>query len=163
MHLRGAAYGFCSILIGHAQRTGVSAYVGDGSQRWPAVNRLDAARLFCLAPENATPGTVLHAVGAEGDTMRSLAETIGAAMAVPVESVPPETFGVLGGLLTLDQPSSGAPPSPVRGGAPTPHPARGSGRRRLPGAGSLSGAVTCAGRAGRLDPGAAAPSSVAVS
>lgn len=108
VHLRGAAYGFCSVLIGHAQRTGVSAYVGDGSQRWPAVNRLDAARLFRLALENATPGTVLHAVGAEGDTMRSLAETIGAALAVPVESVPPETFGVLGGLFTLDQPSSSA-------------------------------------------------------
>ena len=108
VHLRGSAYGFCSVLIASAQRSGVSTYVGDGSQRWPAVNRLDAARLFRLALERATPGSVLHAVGDEGDTMRSLAEAIGGVLDVPVESVPAETFGVLGNIFALDQPSSSA-------------------------------------------------------
>ncbi len=106
VHLRGSAYGFCSVLIANAQRTGVSAYVANGSQRWPAVNRLDAARLFRLALENAAPGSVLHAVGDEGDTMLSLAEAIGGVLTVPVESVPSERFGVLGDIFGLDQPSS---------------------------------------------------------
>ena len=106
VHLRGSAYGFCSVLIANAQRTGVSAYVADGSQRWPAVNRLDAARLFRLALEKAAPGSVLHAVDDEGDTMLSLAEAIGGALAVPVESVTAEHFGVLGGIFSLDQPSA---------------------------------------------------------
>jgi len=108
VHLRGAAYGFCSMLIAAAQRSGVSAYVGDGSQRWPAVNRLDAARLFRIALEDAAPGTVLHAVADEGDTMRTLAETIGGALDLPVAPVPAEQFGVLGAIFAVDQPSSSA-------------------------------------------------------
>lgn len=106
VHLRGAAYGFCSMLIANAQSTGVSAYVGDGTQRWPAVNRLDAARLFRIALENAAPGTVLHAVRDEGDTMRSLADAIGSVLAVPVEPVPAGHFGPLGVIFSRDQPSS---------------------------------------------------------
>ncbi|WP_377273801.1 SDR family oxidoreductase [Peterkaempfera sp. SMS 1(5)a] len=106
VHQRGSQYGFCSVLIAAAQKTGVSAYVGDGTQRWPAVNRRDAAALFRIALEDAAPGTVLHAVADEGDTMRSLAETIGGVLAVPVESVPPERFGVIGRVFALDMPSS---------------------------------------------------------
>lgn len=108
VHLRGSAYGFCSMLIANAQRTGVSAYVADGSQRWPAVNRLDAARLFRLALEDAAPGSVLHAVADEGDTMLSLAQAIGCALDAPVESVPTESFGVLGAIFAIDQPSTSA-------------------------------------------------------
>ncbi|MET8809246.1 SDR family oxidoreductase [Streptomyces sp. NPDC004546] len=108
VHQRGSQYGFCSVLIAAAQKTGVSAYVGDGAQRWPAVNRLDAAALFRIALEDAAPGTVLHAVADEGDTMRTLAEAIGDVLAVPVESVPPERFGVIGRVFALDMPSSGA-------------------------------------------------------
>jgi len=108
VHLRGSAYGFCSMLIAAAQQSGVSAYVGDGSQRWPAVNRLDAARLFRIALEDGAPGTVLHAVADEGDTMRSLAEAIGGALGVPVATVPAERFGVLGAIFGVDQPSSSA-------------------------------------------------------
>lgn len=108
VHLRGAAYGFCSVLIAAAQHNGVSAYVGDGSQRWPAVNRLDAARLFRIALEQAAPGAVLHAVADEGDTMRSLAEAIGEALQVPVAPAPAEQFGVLGTIFAVDQPSSSA-------------------------------------------------------
>ncbi|MGW0084319.1 SDR family oxidoreductase [Streptomyces sp. NPDC003393] len=108
VHQRGSQYGFCSVLIAAAQKTGVSAYVGDGAQRWPAVNRLDAAPLFRIALEDAAPGTVLHAVADEDDTMRSLAEAIGGVLAVPVESMPPERFGVIGRVFALDMPSSGA-------------------------------------------------------
>ena len=108
VHQRGLQYGFCSVLIAAAQKTGVSAYVGDGTQRWPAVNRLDAAPLFRIALEDAAPGTVLHAVADGGDTMRSLAEAIGGVLAVPVESAPPERFGLIGRVFALDMPSSSA-------------------------------------------------------
>ncbi|MGW5202280.1 SDR family oxidoreductase [Streptomyces spiralis] len=108
VHQRGLQYGFCSVLIAAAQKTGVSAYVGDGTQRWPAVNRLDAAALFRIALEDAGPGTVLHAAADEGDTMRSLAEAIGGVLGMPVESAPPERFGLIGRLFALDMPSSSA-------------------------------------------------------
>jgi nucleoside-diphosphate-sugar epimerase len=108
VHDRGGPFGFASVLIGAARRTGVSGYVGDGSQRWPAVHRLDAARLFRLALEEATPGTVLHAVADEGDPMRALAETIGRQLNLPTETVPAEKFGFLGGVFAVDQPSSSA-------------------------------------------------------
>jgi hypothetical protein len=72
------------------------------------VHRLDAARLFRLVLERAEPGTVVHAVGDEGDPMRSIAEVIGRVPGLPVQSVPAETFGILGNLFTLDQPSSSA-------------------------------------------------------
>ncbi|MEW1773659.1 SDR family oxidoreductase [Streptomyces sp. NPDC086777] len=108
VHQRASQYGFCSVLIAAAQKTGVSAYVGDGTQRWPAVNRLDAAKLFRIALEDAAPGTVLHAVADEGDTMRSLAEAVGGVLAVPVESASPDSFGPIGRLFALDMPSSGA-------------------------------------------------------
>jgi hypothetical protein len=73
-----------------------------------AVNRHDIAPLFLLALENAAPGTVLHAVADEGDAMRSLAEAIGRVPAVPVEPAPPQHFGLLGHVFTLDMPSSSA-------------------------------------------------------
>jgi nucleoside-diphosphate-sugar epimerase len=78
------------------------------AQRWPAVNLLDAARLFRIALENAAPGTVLHAVADGGDTMRSLAGAIGGVLAVPVEWAPPESFGLIGRVFALDMPSSSA-------------------------------------------------------
>ncbi|HEY0117220.1 MAG TPA: SDR family oxidoreductase [Cellulomonas sp.] len=106
VHARGAGYGFASFLIATARRTGVSGFVGDGSQRWPAVHRLDAARLFRLALEQAEPGAVLHAVADEGDAMRVLAQVIADELGVPVEQVPAESFGFLGGIFALDQPST---------------------------------------------------------
>ncbi|WP_422935621.1 SDR family oxidoreductase [Sinomonas sp. P47F7] len=108
VHTGEGRYGFASFLIEAAQRTGVSGYVGDGSQRWPAVHRLDAARLFRLVLEGADPGTVAHAVADEGDTMLSLAEAIGQRLGLPVEAVPAESFGFLGTVFAVDQPSSSA-------------------------------------------------------
>ncbi|GHF70186.1 nucleoside-diphosphate-sugar epimerase [Amycolatopsis bartoniae] len=106
VHYRGHRYGFASSLIAAARRTGVSGYVGDGTQRWPAVHHLDAVRLFRLALEQAGPGTVVHAVANEGDPMRSLATVIGEQLGVPVESVPAEQFGPVGAVYAIDQPAS---------------------------------------------------------
>jgi nucleoside-diphosphate-sugar epimerase len=84
----------------------VSGYVGDGSQRWPAVHHLDAVRLFRLALEQAEPGTVVHVVADEGDPVRALAETIGHQLGLPAESVPAEHFGPAGAVYAIDQPAS---------------------------------------------------------
>jgi nucleoside-diphosphate-sugar epimerase len=108
VHAGDGRYGFASMLIAAAQRTGVAGYVGDGSQRWPAVHRLDAARLFRLVLEQAEAGTVTHAVADEGDTMRSLAEAIGRRLGLPVEERPAESFGFLGTVFAIDQPASSA-------------------------------------------------------
>ena len=109
------------MLVDTARRTGVSGYVGDGTQRWPAVHRLDAARLFRLVLEEAAPGTVAHAVADEGDTMRSIAEVIGRQLDLPIEAVAAENFGFLGQLFAVDQPSSSAVTREKFGWQPT-HP-----------------------------------------
>ncbi len=101
----GDGYGFAGVLIKAARATGVSGYVGNGEQRWPAVHRLDAARLFRLVIEQAAPGTIAHAVADEGDRMLELAEAIGRALHIPVSSVPLESFGFLGQAFARDQPS----------------------------------------------------------
>ena len=67
----------------------MSGYVGDGSARWPAVHRLDAARLVRLALEGAPAGSVVHAVGEEGVPTRQIAEAIGRGLGVPAVSVDP--------------------------------------------------------------------------
>jgi nucleoside-diphosphate-sugar epimerase len=108
VHDAGGRYGFAGILIQAARQRGVSAFVGDGTQRWPAVHRDDAASLFRLALEQAAPGSVLHAVGDEGDPMRVIAEVIGRRLGVPVEPTAAETFGPLGAMFAADQPSSSA-------------------------------------------------------
>ena len=101
-------HGFIARLIALARETGVSGYVGDGSNRWPAVHVLDAADLFCLALEKAGPGAVLHAVGDEGVATREIAEVIGRHVNVPVASVPPDQLGFLGMVMAHDQPASSA-------------------------------------------------------
>ncbi|OBA61947.1 3-beta hydroxysteroid dehydrogenase [Mycobacterium sp. 1100029.7] len=106
VHDAGGRYGFAGILIQLARQRGVSAYIGDGTHRWPAVHRDDAAALFRLAVEEAAPGSVLHAVGDEGDQMRAIAEVIGRRLSLPVESAPAESFGPLGAIFAADQPSS---------------------------------------------------------
>lgn len=82
-------YGFIPMLVDTARKTGVSAYVGDGGNRWPAVHRLDAAVLFRLALEQAPAGTVLHGV-AENVTLKSVAETIARRLGLPAVSLTPD-------------------------------------------------------------------------
>jgi nucleoside-diphosphate-sugar epimerase len=103
-------HGFVPRLIEVAREKGRSAYVGDGSNRWPAVHRLDAARAFRLAVESAPAGAVLQATDEEGVPARAIAETIGKHTDVPVTSVAPEQssehFGWIGPLFSVDAPAT---------------------------------------------------------
>ncbi len=105
-------HGFMPRLIDFAREKGVSAYVGDGANRWPAVHRLDAARVFKLALERAQPGTRLHAVAEEGVPMRAIAEAIGAGLGLPVRSLTQEEapghFDFLAAFIGVDNPASSA-------------------------------------------------------
>ncbi|GAB3448481.1 SDR family oxidoreductase [Streptomonospora sediminis] len=83
-------YGFIPMLIATARKTGVSAYVGDGGNRWPAVHRLDAAVLFRLAVEKAPAGSVLHGTAESAVTLKSIAETIARGMGLPAVSLSPD-------------------------------------------------------------------------
>ena len=100
--------GFVPMLIELARKTGRSGYIGDGENRWPAVHRLDAARLFVLALEKAPAGARLHAVGDEGIPTRDIAGVIGRKLGLPVESVSKEHFGWMGAFFALDTPASSA-------------------------------------------------------
>jgi len=105
-------HGFIPRLIQIARAKGVSGYPGDGSARWPAVHRLDAARLFRIALESAPAGARLHAVGDESIPVHDIATAIGRHLNLPVVSVPPseadEHFGFLGRILMFDCPSTSA-------------------------------------------------------
>jgi len=101
--------GFMAAIVGIARAKGVSAYIGDGANRWPAVHRLDAANLFRLAVEGAPAGVRLHGVAEEGVAVRDIAEVIGRHLAVPVRSVPDSGhFGFLAHFVTMDGPASSA-------------------------------------------------------
>jgi nucleoside-diphosphate-sugar epimerase len=103
---------FAAILVGIARDKGVSGYLGDGSNRWPAVHRLDAAHLFRLALENAPAGSTQHAIGDEGVPIRAVAEVIGRHLDVPVTAISAEDadghFGWLARLIGIDLPASSA-------------------------------------------------------
>lgn len=101
--------GFTPRLIDIARKSGVAAYIGDGANRWPAVHRLDAARLYRLALEKGAPGARYHAVGEEGVPTRQIAEAIGRHLNLPVEGLPAEKandhFGFLGMFFGIDAPA----------------------------------------------------------
>jgi len=103
-------HGFLATLVGIARQRGVAGYVGDGTNRWPAVHRTDAARLARLAVEAAPAGSVLHAVGDEGVPFREIAEAMGRHLDIPTTSVAPEDapdhFGHLGHFVARDIPAS---------------------------------------------------------
>jgi nucleoside-diphosphate-sugar epimerase len=105
-------HGFVPLLIGIARDKGVSAFVGDGANRWPAVHRLDAARLYRQAVEAATAGSWLHGVGDEGVPFADIAGVIGRHLDLPVVSVSRDEadahFGFLGAIVSADNPTSSA-------------------------------------------------------
>lgn len=115
-------YGFVPMLIKIARDTGVSAYIGDGANRWPAVHRLDAAELYRLAVEAAPAGAILHAVGDEGIPLCDLAAAIGRGVGVPVVSKTaeeaPSHFGWIARFVAGDTPASGARTRALLGWAP---------------------------------------------
>ena len=119
-------YGFIPMLVSAARTHGTSAYIGDGANRWPAVHRLDAARLFRLALEKAPAGSALHGVDESGVTLRTIAETIGERLGVPTVSLTPdeaaERFGPFMALaFATDAPASSAHTRELLGWTPT-HP-----------------------------------------
>ena len=83
-------YGFVPGLIRIAREKGRSAYIGEGSNHWSAVHRVDVAALYRLALEKAPAGSVLHGVAEQGVTTRDLANVIGRHLNVPVASISPE-------------------------------------------------------------------------
>lgn len=117
-------YGFIPMLVAAARKNGFSAYVGDGSARWPAVHTLDAARLYRLALEAAAAGSRVHAAAEEGVPFRAIAEAIGQGLNVPAKSIPAEKAGeLLGGFLgmvaQLDNLTSSARTRELLGWRPT--------------------------------------------
>jgi nucleoside-diphosphate-sugar epimerase len=101
-------HGFVPGLIEIARAQGVSAYPGDGSNRWAAVHRLDAAQLYRLALESAPAGSRLHAVGEEGIPFRDIAEVIARQLDLPLTSAQDSHFGWLSRFAVLDAAASSA-------------------------------------------------------
>ena len=103
-------HAFVPAMIETARRQGFSAYIGEGANRWPAVHRLDAAHLFRLALEKATPGSRLHGVAEEGIPVRDIAETIAQGLGIPLRSISADEaaahFGWLAAFAAIDLPIS---------------------------------------------------------
>jgi nucleoside-diphosphate-sugar epimerase len=101
--------GLVTMMFQIAREKGYSAYVGDGANRWPAVHRLDAARLFVLGLERAAAGTRLHAA-AEEVPLRAIAEAVGEAVGVPTRGITAEEagahFGWFGPFIGIDNSTS---------------------------------------------------------
>jgi len=114
--------GLITPAVGMFREKGACAYVGDGSNHWPAAHLLDVARLYRLAIERAEPNAKYHAVAEEGVAMRDIAETIGRRLKLPVRSVTPEEarsfFGWLATYAGLDMPASSAQTREILGWRP---------------------------------------------
>jgi nucleoside-diphosphate-sugar epimerase len=118
-----AKQGLVTYAVQVAREKRVSAYVGDGLNRWPAAHRLDVGRLYRLALEKADADARFHAVAEEGVPVRDIAETIGRGLNVPVVSIPPEEaaghFGGLAPFASWDIPASSAQTREKLGWKPT--------------------------------------------
>jgi nucleoside-diphosphate-sugar epimerase len=110
VHGEGDHHGFVPILINTARQKGVVAYIGDSQNRWNAVHRLDAVRLYRLALEKGEAGMRYHAVGDEAITLQAISEIIGQHLNLPVVSISPEAaaahFGWFAAMAALDCPAS---------------------------------------------------------
>ncbi len=111
--------GFVPILIDLARETGVSAYIGDGLNRWPAVHRLDAARLYRLALDHGVTERTYHAIAEEGIAFKDIAAVIGRRLGLPVEPRSPDHFGWFGGFAGANIPASSAHTRALLGWEPT--------------------------------------------
>jgi nucleoside-diphosphate-sugar epimerase len=118
--------GLVTYSIALAREKGLSAYIGDGFNRWPAVHRLDAAPVYRLALEKGVAGARYHAVAEEGVTAREIAEAIGRGLKIPVVSKSPEEaaahFGWLAMFAGMDMPASSALTQQRLGWHPTDKP-----------------------------------------
>lgn len=116
-------HGFISELVAVAARQGVVGYIGDGSTRWSAVHRSDAARLVRLALEQAPAGSRVHAVAEEGIPTRDLAAALGDHLGLPTASIAPEDaerhFGWIAAFYGLDLPATSARTRELLGWTPT--------------------------------------------
>ncbi|HEV7624393.1 MAG TPA: SDR family oxidoreductase [Amnibacterium sp.] len=116
-------HGFVAVLAAVARQKGVSAYPGDGTNRWPAVHRSDAARLVLLALEGAPAASRVHAVAEEGVPTRAIAEALGRALDLPVASVPAtealEHVGWIGRFFAMDLLATSAATRELFGWDPT--------------------------------------------
>ncbi|HEX4225172.1 MAG TPA: SDR family oxidoreductase [Pseudonocardiaceae bacterium] len=103
-------HGFVPTVIAGARERGLVPYVGDGTNRWPAVHRLDAARLYRLALESAPAGSTLHAIDEGGVEFREIAEVIGRHLNLPPTEVSAEQaieyLGFVGAFVAADLPSA---------------------------------------------------------
>ena len=116
-------HGFVPALINIARQRGVSAYIGDGMNHWPAVHRLDAAHLYRLALEKGSAGACYHGIADEGIPVRDIAEVIGRRLRLPVAAKSPEEaaghFGWIGHFFAIDSPASSAQTQKQLGWKPT--------------------------------------------
>lgn len=110
VHGKGETHGFVPMLAAVAREKGVSAYVGDGANLWPAVHRRDAARVYRLALERGARGEAYHAVAEEGVPYREIAEAIGRQLGLPAKSLTQEEgdvhFGPLATWVANNGPAS---------------------------------------------------------
>ena len=122
VHGKGETHGFVPMLAAVAREKGISAYVGDGANRWPAVHRLDAARVYRLALERGACGEAYHAVAEEGVPYREIAEAIGRQLGLPAKSLTPEEaeahFGPLATWVANNGPASNEWTKKVLGWSP---------------------------------------------
>jgi nucleoside-diphosphate-sugar epimerase len=116
-------HGFVPALINIARQKGVSAYIGDGANHWPAVHRFDAAHLYRLALEKGSAGACYHAIADEGVPVRDIAEVIGRRLNLPVVAKSSEEaaghFGWIGHFFAIDAPASSVQTQKQLGWRPT--------------------------------------------
>jgi nucleoside-diphosphate-sugar epimerase len=116
-------HGFIAIIAAVAREKGVSGYPAEGTNRWAAVHRSDAARLVALGLEKAPAGALLHAVAEDGIPARDIAEAIGQAFDLPVRSIAPDDvqdhFGFIGTFFSMEMSATSAATRELLGWTPS--------------------------------------------